>query len=1125
MDDIARWLTALGLSEYVDRFVEHDVDAAVLRDLDDADLKDLGISLGHRRRLLRAIAALDERPPSAPMSGPLHHDLAERRQLTVLFCDLAGSTALSTRLDPEDMRDVIRAYQEVCTEVVRSYDAFLAKYMGDGILVYFGYPRAREDNAECAVRAALDIVAAVDRLTTRVGVSPKVRIGIATGPVVVGDLVGAGPAQERAVVGEAPNLAARLQGLAAPGTIVISASTRRLLGTLFELRDLGPHQVKGFAEPIRAWTVEKAVTVESRFEATRSMGLPDFVGRKGEIDLALERAQAAWRGEGQVVLIDGEPGVGKSRLAAQIAECLAPDVQMRLRYQCSAYHGNSALHPFIEQMRSAAGFDPADGPDTQLDKLEAMIAAATPRVAAVAPLFASLLSIPTGDRYRPLGVSAAQERRLTLTALVDQLEGLAQRQRVLCVFEDVHWADATSCELLELAIQRLSALRAFVIVTVRPGFRLSWRDHAHVTALTLARLDERHAREMVDRLAGDHGLPPAVVHQIVGRTDGIPLFIEEFTRSVLESRDRGEAAGDALPTLAIPSTLQDSLMARLDRSDAVRHVAQVAAAIGRRFSHAMVAAVTEGDDVNVDTALERLLEGELIFQYGRGRDATYAFKHALVQDAAYESLLRSKRQVLHARIVQAIESRFPELIETECEVLARHCVRAQLTDKAVKYWLQAARESLGRSHLTETITQLRAATDLLSSEPQTVERDRLELSCQSMLAQALTAAKGYGAPETMDAWQRAQTLALAVGGSEQRFATNYGLWVGQYARGQLPAATLSLAEACLRAAQAEGDRTQLCVGERMVGIAHFVTGEFDRAREHCARAVDYYDETLHVKLANQLAHDLLVAALCFKGLALWPLGHPDQARDAIFAALAHAKRIDHAPSLAYAYWHAGMMGLLMLRDDVHVAQHADAVVALASKHGFSLWECGGHAIHGWLEARGGGDAAVAIRKITTALQTLRSIGARANETVFLALLGEAQAATGDASAGLRSIGEGIAFAESSRQSFWLPELYRLEAAIRLRSAGDRVRAEAALRHAVAIARRQKAVSWELRSSIDLASLLADTGDAADAHRMLTAVYARFEEGLDTPDLRAARDLMDALAQRAAGRPATHRATA
>jgi predicted ATPase/class 3 adenylate cyclase len=1111
MDEIGRWLKALGLTEYVELFVKNDIDVSVLRDLGDADLRELGISLGHRRRLLRAIAELDKTPSSPHVSGPLHHDLAERRQLTVMFCDLAGSTALSTRLDPEDMREVIRAYQEVCSAVIRSYDAFLAKFMGDGILVYFGYPRAREDSAECAVRAGLDIVAAVEGLKTRVGISPKVRIGIATGPVVVGDLVGAGAAQERAVVGEAPNLAARLQGLAEPGTVVIAASTRRLLGTLFELRDLGAHEMKGFVDRVPAWAVERAVTVNSRFEATRSVGLTGFVGREKEIALALDRAQLAWRGEGQVLLIAGEAGVGKSRLAALLAEHLGPDVPMRLRYQCSAYHSNSALYPFVEQLKSAAGLHPADPPATQLDKLETVIAAATPQVGAVAPLFASLLSIPTAERYPPLGVSAAQQRRLTLAAFVDQLEGLAERQRVLCLFEDVHWADATSCELLELAIERVRKLPALVIVTVRPEFRLSWRERSNVTALTLARLDQQHAREMVELLTGDRKLPPKIIERIIEKTDGIPLFIEEFTKSVLESRRDDAGPLESGPALAIPSTLQDSLMARLDRSDAIRHVAQVGAAIGRRFSHSMIAAVTEGDGVNVDAALEKLLQAELIHQYGTGSEAKYAFKHALVQEAAYESLLRSKRQVLHERIVHAIESRFPELIETECEVLARHCERARQTQKAVGYWLVAARGSLGRSHLAETITQLGAAMKVLSKEPETVERDRLELGCQSMLAQALTAAKGYGAPETMDAWQRARTLAVAVGNSEQRFVTNYGLWVGQYAQNQL-SATLSLAEACLDAAHAEGDRTQLCVGERMSGIARFVTGDFTRAQAHCARAAEYYDEALHVKLANQLAHDLLVAALCFKGLALWPLGHPDRARDAIMAALSHAKRIAHPPSLAYAYWHAGMMGALMLRDDVLLAEHADAVIALSSKYGFSLWEVGGHAIHGWFQARRGGDATVALGKISTALHTLRSIGARANETVFLALLGEAQAAAGDASAGLRSIGEGIAFAESSQQLFWLAELHRLDAAIRLKSAGDRTGAETALRKAVAVARRQKALSWELRATIDLSSLLADGGDADEARRMLRDVYAGFTEGLDTPDLRTARALMVDLGQ-------------
>ena len=585
-----------------------------------------------------------------------------------MLCDLVGSTALSAQLDPEDMRAVIDAYHAACARIVLTYEGFLAEFRGDGILAYFGYPRAHEDDAERTVRAGLEIIAAVAGLETRAAEPLAVRIGIATGLVVVGDLSGEDALREHAVVGDTPNLAARLQTLAEPGTIVVAASTRRLLGNLFRLRDLGRHEVKGIAEPVEAWAVEGVSASESRFEAVHAAGLTDLIGRKEEIGFLLERQRLAWKGEGQIVLISGEPGIGKSRLAAALAERIAGEPHTRLRYQCSPYHTNSALHPFIAQLERAAGFKADDTPEQRLDKLEAVLAMGASRVQAVAPLFAALLSIPFGERYPPLALSPTQQRRQTLAALLDQFEGLARQQPILLLFEDAQWADATSLELLDLTVERVRQLPVLALFTFRPEFEPPWVGLPNVGTLTLGRLDRNDVESMVARVTGGRALPAEVMKQIVAKTDGNPLFVEELTKAVLEAGilvedAEGYRLDGPLPPLAIPATLHDSLMARLDRLAPVKEIAQIGAAIGREFSYSLLRALVERDETALKDALAQLEHAELVFRRGEPPEAIYSFKHALVQDAAYESLLKSRRQVLHRRIAETLRDRFQTMAE------------------------------------------------------------------------------------------------------------------------------------------------------------------------------------------------------------------------------------------------------------------------------------------------------------------------------------------------------------------------------------------------------------------------------------------------------------------------------
>ena len=781
MPEVVDWLKTLGMAEYAERFAESDIDTSVLCELTDQDLKELGVSLGHRRKMLRAIAELVgavQAPPQPALTKSKPEDTAERRQVTVMFSDLVGSTALSARMDPEDLRKVISAYQKCTTETVRRFGGFVAKYMGDGVLVYFGYPQAHEDDAERAVRAGLELIEAVGGLKSSAPL--QTRVGIATGLVVVGDLIGSGAAQEQAVVGETPNVAARMQGVAEPNTVVIAESTRKLLGNLFELEDLGAKDLKGIAGPAHAWAALRASSVESRFEALRTATTP-LVGREEEIELLMRRWEQAKRGEGCVVLISGEPGIGKSRIAQTVLDRLSGEPHTRLRYFCSPHHQDSALYPSIMQLERAAEIRRDDTNEQRLAKLETVLAQATNDFSEAVPLLAELLSIPTGDRYPPLNLTPQKRKERTLHAQMMQVERLAARQPVLMVFEDVHWSDPTTRESLDRLIDRVPALRVLVILTFRPEFAPPWVGRPQVTLLSLNRLPSRRRAEMIMHLTGGKVLPKEIADQIIDRTDGIPLFIEELTKAVVESGvlidagNRYTVAG-VLPPLAIPTTLNASLLARLDRLAPVREVAQIGAALGRQFSHELISAVSPMPPQQLDDALTQLVSTELMFRRGSPPDAEYTFKHALVQDAAYGTLLRSRRQQLHGRITATLESRFLEIVETQPEVLARHCGEAGLVEKAVGYWLKAGQQAITRWAMTEAVALLRKGLDLLSGVPDGAARQDQELDLQIALGHALIATKGWPAPEPGKAFARARQLCEQL----NRPAQLGPVLVGQY---------------------------------------------------------------------------------------------------------------------------------------------------------------------------------------------------------------------------------------------------------------------------------------------------------------------------------------------------------
>ena len=825
MQQIADWLEKLGMSEYADRFAKNDVDTSVLRHLTDQDLRELGVSLGHRRRMLAAIAEFagsEQASPQPASTEPKAQETAERRQVTVMFSDLVGSTALSARMDPEDLREVISVYQKCVAKTVGRFSGFVAKYMGDGVLIYFGYPQAHEDDAERAVRAGLELVAAASDLKTHATL--QTRVGIATGLVVVGDLIGSGEAQERGIVGETPNLAARLQGVAEPNTVVIAESTRKLLGNLFELEDRGPKELKGIAGSVRAWAALREASVEGRFEALHATGVTELVGRDEELEILLRRWSRAKNGEGQVVLLSGEAGVGKSRLTATLLERLASEPHTRLRYFCSPQHTDTALFPIISQMERAAGFRHTDTTQMKLDKLDALLAQSSTPDHNLA-LFAEMLSLPNDGRYPALEFTPQQRRQKTLEALRRQVETFERQNPVLMIFEDAHWADPTSLELFGRAVDRIANHPVLLLLTFRPEFEPPWIGQPYVTALTINRLTRREVDAMIDRVVGDRLLPAEIRQDIIERTDGIPLFVEEMTKAVLEAESLG-AVAEAIamvprPALAVPASLHASLMARLDRLGApAKEVSQIGAAIGREFSYSLLAAVMRKPEVELRSALDRLVTAGLLFRQGGPQYATYLFKHALVQDAAYGTLLREPRRALHALIADTLESQFAEMAENQPEVLARHCTEAGLIEKAAGLWGKAGKRSLARSALVEAIEQLTRALAQMASLPATPALRREEINLQVALITPLIHVKGYSAPATKAAVERARLLieqAEAIGEHLEDplllFTVLYGAAIAHYTaiNGD---ALHELSSRFLSLAQRQGATAPLMLGHR-----------------------------------------------------------------------------------------------------------------------------------------------------------------------------------------------------------------------------------------------------------------------------------------------------------------------
>jgi predicted ATPase len=905
--------------------------------------------------------------------------------------------------------------------------------------------------------------------------------------------------------------------------VAIDPATRRLIGDLFDYRDLGTIDTNSGTAPMRRWQVLGESVVASRFEALRGVALSPMIGRDEEIDLLLRRWARAKAGAGQIVLVSGEAGLGKSRITAELAERLHGEPHLRLRYFCSPHRQDSALFPFIEQLGRAAGFAREDTPAARLEKFEALLARAAPPDEDVAFL-ADLMSLPASERHPLPNLSPQRKKERTLEALVRQLEGSARRQPVVMVFEDAHWIDPTSRELLDLTLERVRTLPVMLIVTLRPEFQLPWTGQPQVSMVALNRLDRHDRTALVEHIAGAKALPDEVVAQIVDRADGVPLYVEELTKSVLESgllrkeADRYVLDG-ALPAFAIPTSLHDSLVARLDRLASVRHVAQIGAAIGREFSYELLRALSRRPEDELQASLARLVSSELVFQRGTPPDAVYTFKHALVQDTAHGSLLCSARQQLHAQIAEALETQSPELMETQPELFAQHYAEVGLVEKSVACWSKAGRRSTARSAMAEAAAQLQKGLDQAALLPDTPQRQRKELELRSALGAVLLAVKGYAASETGHAYGRARGLWEQLGSPSEFLQILYGQSRYHMVRGELDRA-LRLDQDLLRLSRQRNDSGGLILGHYASGANSALAGRFASSRSDLEEALALYDPISHRSLVNQFGLNPEVGSQAYLGFVLFCLGYPDQALAASDAVIAEARRLAHPPSLAVTL----AFGMLLLslagenaaldeRADQLVAaldERVDQLVAVATEHGFPFWRAEGAIYRGWVEVKKG-DVAEGMSLLHSGFAAYRATGAEIWIPHFIALLARACEIAGQIEEAMTQLDDALQIVERTGERWFAAELNRQRGQLLLRQ-GHSEAAEELFRQALSIAEEQEAKLWELRATVSLARLRRDQGRPAEARDLLAPVYGWFTEGFDTPDLKEAKALLDELGE-------------
>jgi class 3 adenylate cyclase/predicted ATPase len=1115
---IEEWLGDLGLGEYTSRFVENDIDLSIVRELTDQDLEKIGVaSLGHRRKLLRAISELNAWPAEtvpvvkSPTSSPERRVASaepdplpavdvtgERRYLTVLFCDLVDSTGIAARLDAEEWRDLVGAYFAAASAAVTEMGGRVAKTLGDGLMALFGYPTAHENDAERAARTALAIQRAIAELNrTNVDTTRPTllaRIGIETGPVVV-DAAGE-------IFGDAPNVASRAQALAEPGAIMITAQLQRQIAGLFVAEERGEHELKGLKEPV---TLFRLVRASGAGRRSGMRQLTRLVGREEEIAMLMRRWERARQGDGQLVLIVGEPGLGKSRLIDEFHSRLRDTPHTWLEWSCSQLLQNTPLHPIAEWGRQRFGGAEVSDQRRSAD-LEGALVQIKLDPAEIAPLLAPLLDIPLQQERAPT-LAPDELRRRQLAAVTAAVIAGAGVQPVVLAIEDLHWADPTTLDVMRGIAGPGALAPLFIVATARPEFRSPWSMRSHHATISLAPLDRAQVRDMVAELSAHHALPRQVVDTVAARTGGVPLFVEEVTRLLLE---RGDQDGMHV----IPPSLQQSLMARLDRLGPAREVAQVGSVIGRRFPYGLLRTVSGIDDAALQAALEQLAEADILLVQGLPPDSDYRFKHALIQDAAHENLLRSRRQVLHRRVAEILRDRFPDTARAEPEVLAHHFMQAGLTAAAIEWWGKAGEQALRRSAFQEAIAHLGNAIEMSDKADQGTSaaatapasaNQRLKL--QIDLGKALMFSRGYAAEESKAAFMCARELAAAIDDPTERFTVYYGLWVGNLVRGELRLAR-EIAETFLREADREARTTECGVGRRIVGLTCLFQGDFVEAQANLVEALGTCDPERDREARFRFAADIAATARAFLAITKWLLGEVGAARALIEEAVVRAIETNHVITRVNTYMFRAHFETV--RGDAKAARRtADIVVKLSQEKALTLFATHGALQSAWANARLDGRGTGAT-KLQQALAAFTDQGNKALVPFFEGLLAEIEAEE-DAERALTRIDEALVLAGETGEHWSDAFLYRLRGEMLLkRDPANKSLAEEAFLTAIAVAQQQQTRSFELRAALDLARLYNSTSRFADAHSLLAPALEGFSPTPEFPEIAEAQALLVAL---------------
>jgi class 3 adenylate cyclase/predicted ATPase len=1117
--DVGAWLRGLGLGQYEGAFRDSEIEADTLPELTETDLEKLGLPLGPRKRILRAIQNLgeaDQASGAAHLARPIPaKDTAERRQLTVMFCDLVGSTAISARLDPEDLSSVIGAFQKACVSAVTAFGGSIAKYMGDGALVYFGYPEAHEDDAERAIRAGLALLDTVAAIRLPLPVRPQVRVGIATGLVVVGELIGEGGAQERVAVGETLNLAARIQAAASPDSVVVGELTRRLAGVAFDYDDLGPHELKGIPAAVRLWRVTGESATRGRFDSRTARGLTPLVGRTEEIGLLRRRWDYAKEGDGQLVLLSAPAGFGKSRLTLSFREDLDDSSVTCLQYFGSPFHVNSPFHPFIRQLERAAGIVRTDTAVEKLCKLEGILEGSAENIIEDVPLLAALLSIPFEERYPRLQITELVQKERTLELLEEQLALLSRRGPVLFIFEDAHWIDPSSLELMNSAIRRVANLPVMIVVTYRPEFSPPWLDLGHATVLKLNQLGRSQVADLVHNAAGGKTLPEAITEQIAFKSQGVPLFIEEITRSILESGDLEDfgnryALRQSIREFTIPATLQDSLIARLDRLGSAKELVLTASIIGREFSYELIEALSTVSHETLLADLERLVQSDLLEQRGTPPRSRYIFKHALILDAASQSVLKARKRELHQRVAEVFTSRFPEVVETEPELLAHHYTEASVVDLALACWRRAAERAAARLAYVEALGHVDKAMKLVAALPEGRERDEWELGFLVIEGPSRMALDGWDSPPAKRLYEAARAVAERLGRPAELFRSVWGLWMGAHSSGQHVLAHELYRE--VFEILKRTDDPEYVVQAHHAGSSQMVAEGVPRAAlAHVEKLLTSYRMDVHGNLALMYgAHDPRCCAHCTGALGLLMLGRLDQAQAESAKAVELSELLGHQPSIAHTQMFRAELCIILNHSEAAEA-HLSNCISLSKKYSLAAYLNVADLMQGSVLALRG-EVEAGIRQAESALVTLMSVPSRRfHLPIRIAIVGQAKMAGGDIEGALALFDTALEAASSTGERWYEPELLRLKAEMLLARSGQHAAAaEHCLTAAIALAQKQETKFWELRAATALAVLWNRQGRRVEARDLLEPVFGWFTEGLGSVELRNAAALLSEL---------------